>query len=260
MTQLETLAQARYAGGLSAQQDVIRAQVEQGNMSSEQIALETEHHHLHARLNALLARPADAPLSDPAALRPLPATEMLDWSTLRERVQAKNPQLFTEDARVQSAEKGRDLARKNRYPDVTFGVSPIQTGSAFKQWELMVELNIPLQQGSRAAQEREADAMLAAARERQQAAVNQVFTELTQGLSALDSARRTEILVNTRLLPQAELTFQSALAAYENGKADFATLIDAQRQIRLARLNQLKAKADAQLQLAEIERILGEEL
>ena len=260
MTQLESLAQTRYAGGLAPQQDVIRAQVEQGSMSSEQIALETEHHHLHVRLNALLARAPDEPLAQPGALRPLPATELLDWSTLRERVQAKNPQLFIEDARVQSAEKGRDLARKNRYPDVTFGVSPIQTGSAFKQWELMVELNIPLQQGSRAAQEREADAMLAAARDRQQAAANQVFTELTQGLSALEAARRTELLVNTRLLPQAELTFQSALAAYENGKADFATLIDAQKQIRGVRLSQLKAQVEAQFQLAEIERILGEEL
>jgi outer membrane protein TolC len=261
MAQLEGLSLSRYANGQALQQDVIRAQVEQGNMRSEQIALETEHHHLHARMNALLSRPADEPLAEPGALRPLPPPpDRLDWSALRERVQAKNPQLFTEDARVQSAEKGVALVRKNRYPDVTFGVSPIQQGSAFKQWELMVELNIPLQQGTRAAQEREAEAMLAAARERQQATANQVFSELTQNLSAMEAARRTELLVSTRLLPQAELTFKSAMTAYENGKVDFATLLDAQRQIRLARLNQLKAQVDAQLQLAELERILGEDL
>jgi outer membrane protein TolC len=41
---------------------------------------------------------------------------------------------------------------------------------------------------------------------------------------------------------------------------DFATLLDAQRQIRQARQNRIKAQADAQMRLAEIERILGEDL
>jgi outer membrane protein TolC len=260
MAQLEKVAASRYAGGLSVQQDVIRAQVEQGSMSSEQIALEMEHHHLYARMNALLARPDDAPLADPQAPRALPTPAQLDWNNLRERVQAKNPQLFTQDALAQAAEKSRDLVRKNRYPDFTFGVSPMQAGTAVKEWEVMVELNIPLQQGTRAAQEREAEAMLAAARERQQAAANQVFSELAQTLSALEAARLTDALNHDRLLPQAELTFQSALSAYENGKVDFATLLDAQKQIRLVRLNQLKAQLDAHLQLAELERILGEDL
>ncbi len=260
MARLEKVALSRYASGLAPQQDVIRAQVEQGNMAGEQIALQMEHHHLHARLNALLARPADAPLGVPADLRPLPTPAVLDEATLRDRVQARNPQLFSEEARIRSAEKSRDLARRNRYPDVTFGISPIQYGSAVKEWELMVELNIPLQQGSRAAQEREAEAMLAAARERKQAAANQVLSELAQGLSALEAARQTEALTRTRLLPQAELTFQAALAGYETGKVDFATLLDAQKQIRQVRQSQLKAQVDAQMQLADIERLLGEDL
>ncbi|MFX9150257.1 TolC family protein, partial [Acinetobacter baumannii] len=42
MTRLEKIAQVRYAGGLAAQQDVIRAQVEQTNMRNELIAVEAE--------------------------------------------------------------------------------------------------------------------------------------------------------------------------------------------------------------------------
>ena len=42
------------------------------------------------------------------------------------------------------------------------------------------------------------------------------------------------MLVKTQLLPQSELALQSALAAYENGKVEFATLLEAQRQIRKA--------------------------
>ena len=46
----------------------------------------------------------------------------------------------------------------------------------------------------------------------------------------------------------------------ETGKLDFATLLDAQRQIRKAKLDRLKAQAEAQFRLADIERLLGEEL
>jgi outer membrane protein TolC len=260
MTRLEKIAQVRYSGGLAAQQDVIRAQVEQTNIRNELIALETEQHHLHARLNALLARPNNAPLQVPAQLRKLPAPVTLDYATLEERVRTRNPQLFSDESKIKAAEKSRDLTYKNRYPDFTLGVSPIQYQNAIKEWELMVELNIPLQQSSRRSQERESESMLNAARSRKEATTNQVSAELAEALSGIEAARRTENLLANSLLPQAELTFKAALAGYETGKVDFATLLDAQRQIRQARQNQLKAQVDAQMRLAEIERLLGEDL
>ncbi len=260
MVRLEKVVQARYAGGLSAQQDVIRAQVEQTGLHGELVALETERHHLHTRLNALLGRPAMAPLADPEELRPLPAPAKLDYAALEERVMARNPRLSSEEFRVKAAEKSRDLAYRNRYPDFTFGVSPIQYQNAVKEWELMIELNIPLQQGARRAQERESEALLGAARARREATANQVLAELSENLAGLAAARRIEALVSGSLLPQSELSFKSALAGYENGKVDFATLLDAQRQIRQARQSQIKAQAEGQVRLAEIERILGEDL
>lgn len=260
MTRLEKVAQVRYAGGLAAQQDVIRAQVEQTNMRNELIALESEQQYLRARLNALLSRPTTAQLAEPSQLRKLPAPATLDFVALEERVRVRNPQLFADESKIKAAEKTRDLTYKNRYPDFTLGVSPIQYQGAIKEWELMVELNIPLQQVSRRAQERESESMLNAARARKEATVNQVTAELAESLAGLEAARRTETLLTGSLIPQSELTFQAALAGYETGKVDFATLLDAQRQIRQAKQNQFKAQVDAQVRLAEIERLLGEEL
>ncbi len=260
LSQLEKITQARYAGGLATQQDVIRAQIEQTNMQNELVALESESRQVNARLNALLARPAIAPLADPEKLAMLPAPAKLDYSALEERVRSRNPLLFAEESRVKAAEKSRDLVYKNRYPDITVGVSPIQYQNAVKEWELMVEFSIPLQQSSRRAQERESEAMLSAARSRKEALANQVLAELSENLAAIEAARRTEMLATNNLLPQAELTFRAALASYETGKVDFATLLDAQRQIRQARQNQIKAQAEAQIRLAEIEKLLGEEL
>lgn len=260
VVRLEKIAQVRYATGLAAQQDVIRAQVEQTNMRNELIALENERRQLQARMNALLSRPAEGPLAEPDRLRPLPAPARLDYAGLEGHVRARNPQLFTEEARIKSAEKNRELTYKNRYPDFTVGVSPIQYQNSVREWELMVELNIPLQQASRRAQERESEAMLSAARARRETTANQVLAELSENLAGIAAARRTETLITGSLLPQADLTFRAALAGYETGKVDFATLLDAQRQIRQARQDQIKAQAEAQVRLAEIERLLGEDL
>lgn len=160
---------------------------------------------------------------------------------------------------VQAAEKGRDLTYRNRYPDFTVGVSPIQYGRSVREWEVMVELNIPLQQASRRAQEREAEAVLASARSRREDVVNQVLADLYENIAGLEAARQVLELTTNSLLPQSQLTFQSALVGYESGKVDFATLLDAQKQIRQGRLSQAKAGVDAQMRLAEIERIVGEE-
>lgn len=260
MTRLEKVSQVRYAGGLAAQSDAIRAQVEQTAMRNELVMLENDKRMTQARLNMLLARPAVAPLAEPERLRPLPQPAKLDYAQLEDRVRGRNPQIFADDAKLKAAEKNRDLTYKNRYPDFAVGFAPVQIGKSVKEWEVMVEMNIPLQQSSRRAMEREAEAMLSAARSRKEATANQALAELAENLSGLDAARRTESLIANSLLPQAELTYQSALASYENGKVDFATLLDAQRQIRMARQNRIKAQAEAQARLADIERILGEEL
>jgi outer membrane protein TolC len=260
INRIEAIAQARYANGLVPQQDAIRVQVERTQMRNELIQMETEHHHTRARLNALLARSALAPLAEPAQMRPIPTAAKLDYVALEERLRAKNPQLFSDDAKIRAAEKTRDLTYRNRYPDATIGVVPMQTRSRVDTWGLMLEFNIPLQQESRRSQEREAEKMLDAARARKEATSNQLLADLSENLSAIDAAQRLEALAQTSLLPQAELTFQAALAGYETGKVDFATLLDAQRQIRNAKQNIIKTQAEQQARLADIERLIGEDL
>jgi len=257
---LEKIAQARYSSGLVPQQDVIRAQVEQTGMRGELLEIGNEHHHAEVKLNALLKRPAMAPLAEPVHPRPLPPPAKLDPAALEERLRVRNPQLFADKARVSAATKSRELAYRNRYPDFNLGISPIQSGSRINEWGLMVEFILPLQQESLRSQEREAVAMLAAAESRREATENQLLSDLAENLSELDAAGRLEDLARNSLLPQAELTYKAALAGYETGKLDFATLLDAQRQIRKAKLDALKAQAEAQRRLAEIERLLGEDL
>jgi cobalt-zinc-cadmium efflux system outer membrane protein len=135
MLRLERITRLRYTQGLAAQPDVIRAQVEQTSLRNELVGLDNDRRQLQARINALLARPATATLAEPAHLRPLPAPAVLDYAALEERVRVHNPQLFAEAARIGAAEKGRELAYRNRYPDFTVGLAPIQYQRSIDEWE-----------------------------------------------------------------------------------------------------------------------------
>lgn len=255
LDRLATISRNRYANGLAPQQDAIRARVERTALQAEIVQLENERHHAQVRINGLLARPAQAALAEPAPPPPVPG--QLDHAMLAERLRASNPGLFADEARIRAAERNRDATYRNRYPDVALGISPIQTGSRVSEWELMLEVSIPLQQGSRRSQEREAERMLEAARARRDAGANRLLSELAENVSAFESSQRVETLTRMDLLPQAELTFQAALAGYENGKVDFATLLDAQRQIRKAKQDVIRAQAEQQMRLAEIEKLVG---
>lgn len=261
VARMEQIARVRYANGLAAQQDAVRAQVEQTAMKTELVMLDNTQRQVEARLNALLSRPATMPLAAPQHLRSIPATASLEnYAVLENHIREHNPDLFVDEAGIRASEKNRDLVYKNRYPDFALGVSPTQAGNGVSEWGVMVELNIPLQQESRRSQERESEAMLAAARARKEATANRVLSALTENLSGVEAAQRTELLSSSSLLPQANITFESALTGYQTGRVDFATLLDAARQILNAKLEVLKAQADAQMRLAEIERLLGEDL
>lgn len=258
MRDLDRIAQTRYSTGLAPQQDVIKAQTEQTALRMKLIALQSERRQSHARLNALLNRPIGAPLADPGVLRsppPLP-----DAARLEERARRLNPQLTIQAAQIQAAQDNDMLVVKNRYPDLTVGVSPMQRDDRLDSWELMFEVNIPLQQQARRDQRVEAGAMLAAAQQRAHAMAAQVSGEMRAAVAEYEAVREKEQLLRSTLVPQAQATFSAALASYQTGKVDFATLLDAQRGISAARMDQLNARVELDMRLTEIERLIGEDL
>jgi outer membrane protein TolC len=259
MADLEQIARARYANGLVPQQDVIKAQTEVTTMRSELLMLGSERRQAAARLNGTLARAADAPLAEAEAPRAVPAAAR-DFAALTKTAGERNPTLAVQSAQIASAERNSSLVRANRWPDLTFGVSGIQMGTRLTDYELMVEVNIPWQRDVLRANENEALTMKSAAEAKRDAALVQVQSELGQNWAALDALGEQAAILQDTLLPQAQLTFESALSAYQSGRVDFGTLLDAQRAIRRTRLDLLKVQLEQQMRLAEIERIVGEDL
>jgi outer membrane protein TolC len=185
---------------------------------------------------------------------------LLNFAHLEKRIRAQNPDLSISEASIRANEKNRALVYKNRYPDFSLGIMPTQVDHSVDEWGVMLEINIPLQQSIRRDQEREAEAMLEAARAEKAAVTNRVLSQLVEHLSGIEAAKQTEALGVNSLLPETQITFESALVGYQTGKIDFATLLDAAKQILMAKREVLKAKVDAEMRLAQIERLLGEDL
>ena len=116
---LEDMAQGartRYANGMAAQQDLIRVRAEQTVLDAETINLKGEIRRASVRINSLVGDPLDVELAAPAAM-PDTAGFGKAWSELEQRLDA-TPALAAADAAVRGGRLERELAARERYPDV----------------------------------------------------------------------------------------------------------------------------------------------
>lgn len=259
-TSASKLAQTRYEQGLSSQQEWITAQLEEAALQSESYALQAEYHRDQARLNALLNRPAGAELAAPQALPPLPAAAELEETQLLQRLDSSSPQLQQQLA-VSAAMQGEaEMAARNRIPDFIVGVAPQQQGNGVSSWNAMLEFTIPLHEGSHSSHRHEAEQRVRASQEREQVLRQNLAADLGEHRAALQASSEQLQLIRQHNLPLVEMTYQSALAGYQNGRLDYATLWRAKREVQRTRLEEVDALASQQIHLAEIERLLGDAL
>ncbi|MDG4591250.1 MAG: TolC family protein [Defluviicoccus sp.] len=258
------VAQSRYAQGQGGQQDAVTAEVERGRLQADLARLDGERRNWNAQMNALLNRPVAAPLAPPQALRPVPAPESIEIGRLVERAQRANPQFRIDEARITADERSAELVRRNWYPDLTLGVSVFDADSNndrdFGGYEAMVSFAIPLQWGLRRAQEGEAVAKLAASRARRQATGLDLQGQIEAAYWALVSAQRGERILREVNIPQTKVVLQSALAGYQLGRVDLPSVLLADQAVLRVSLDRINLLIEQQVRLAEIERVIGEDL
>jgi cobalt-zinc-cadmium efflux system outer membrane protein len=254
----ERLALTRYSVGLVPQQDVLRAQSERTRLAIERLGAGERAAVAAAQLAALLALPGPAGLAEPLAL---PARRQPpELSTLVERALEGSPEVASARQSLAASERMRALASRERYPDLAVGLTNNRPRDGRDSWDLMIEVDIPLQQGRRRSQEREAERAREAALAGLRAVEATTAGRLGEARAAYAAELQRERLLASTLLPQAEANLRAAIADYESGRIDFATLIEAERQVLEARMRLLDAEVEAALRLAELETIVGGEL
>ena len=255
------VARDRYAQGRGSQQEVYKAEVEITRLAATLVRLEANRRGAIARLNALLARPVDAPLARPVKLRALPPEAALAPAALMQRALAANPSLAGGDAQVAAAAAGKQLADKSWYPDVMLKAGAIdRTGNGPNGYLAEIGLRVPLQWGLHEAQQREAAAQLGATQARRQGLELQIQSDLGAFAADLAGSRKTAELIRTQLLPQSQALLRSGTAGYGLGRAELTDVLRAEHDLADLRIELLNAEFDEQRQLAAIERLIGGDL
>jgi outer membrane protein TolC len=258
LSQVQGAAEARYRVGQGNQQDVLKAQLQH-----TKILQEIAHHHqeegrLEAQIKQLLGRPQESPdlMTETLAARTLPFAvgELLD------KARVQNPDLHSKEASIHEQETKVELAHKNFRPDFNVGYTYEHNASQFRDY-YMATFGIRLPNRGRQKAE------LAEAQQNQQRAERELDAESQRVLSevqqefvlATTSAERLKIY-SDGLIPQAEATFQSGLAAYQSNRQDFESLLSSFLDVLNLDLEYRNELVEHESALAELERLTGVDL
>lgn len=255
-------ARTMYGVGQGRQADVLRAQVEIARMDEELTRMRTERVAAAARLNALLDR-GDRPVASvvlpefPESLPPLGA--------LVAEAQANRPMVRAGEADVRSADAGVRLARREIWPDLTFGAQygqrPMPEGGTDHMLSLMLGVTVPVFAGSRQlAMRREAEAMRLMASADLEGMRADTRGRVAELYAAVQRSQRLAELYRGTILPQSRATVTSSLSSYRVGGVDFMTLLDNQMTVNRYRQELYQLEAEQGQALAELEMMLGREL
>jgi cobalt-zinc-cadmium efflux system outer membrane protein len=256
-------AEGLYQVGRAPQQDIIKALLERTELLNKLTWAEKDLFTSRARLNTLMSRAPDSSLAQPGE----PAITPVDLrsSDLEKIAVTQRPELRSLQSSIVRSDKAVELAERNRkYPDFMVGLqywfAPDQ--SPRHMYAPMLTLSIPFSPWTKDKRDYEIEEALAerqAARANLAAMKNMALFEIRDMSTKAEAAMRSISIYRDGLLPQAEQSFQAAVAAYQTGGVNFMTLLDAQRTIRDVRMGYYKALVDYEQSRADLERAVGRE-
>ncbi len=250
-------SETMYAVGDARQADVLRAQVELARVTGDLVRMEAMRTSAAARLNAVLDRPAMSPVG-PAAEPPW-VTELPSTDSLVSLALTRRPMLLAGNETLRAASLSERLARRELWPDLEVGLQYGWRGmedGTMHMASLMLGVRVPIWAGSRQqAMRREALAMREMASADLQAMEADTRGRVGELTASIARAQRLRALYTGSILPQAEATAASALAAYRVGRVDFMTLLEAQMSVNQYRQDTVNAAAELGQAIAELEML-----
>ena len=259
-------AESMYRVGEGRQADVLRANVEIAKMVQDTLRMQAMREAMTARLNALLDRDGALGVGTPVLPQfpdSLPPRAQLDAIAAGER-----PMIRAGVEDVSAADASARLARKEIIPDLVVGVQYGQRGSTGemgtgteRMGSLMLGASIPVFARDRQLKMRQETAAMKLMAQADLAAMRaETRGKIGEAYAALTRARSLAQLYRTTVLPQAEATVASALAAYRVGSVDFMTLLDDRMSVNTYRQELSTLEADEGKAWAELEMLTGRAL
>ncbi|HLW51368.1 MAG TPA: TolC family protein [Candidatus Angelobacter sp.] len=255
LTDIEQIAESRYRVGKGNQQEVLKAQLQHTRILQE---INTHHREVaeqQVRLKRLLGRDQESPdvVTEPLSERALPP----DASELRRQAGERNPEVAARKAMASRADTMVELSRKEFRPD--FGVEYMyqNTDRRFRDYyQATLTVTLP-NRGRRRAE-------LAQAVEEQKAAGAALDAETQRRMADVQEQYEFAKLSGDQLkiyreglIPQADATLRSAMAAYESNRQDFETLLSSFRDVLDIEEQYQKELSEHESALARLESLTG---
>lgn len=259
---LEKVATTRYKAGAPLA-PTMQAQVELGRLEDRIKSLQDMLQPSKARLNALLNRPSNAPLS----IAPILPYRQLNIAAeqLSGNLAQTSPELMELQANIAQGDSRIKLAKRSRLPDIMIGVNYIDTADASMAVADSgkdpiigtVGITLPIWFGKNRAQIESAAYQRTAAQLALENRRETLDADIQQALFKLRDADRKINLYKDSLVPKAKQSLEVNRQGYEAGHMEFINLIDAERMLLEFELAYERALSDHLIARANLTKLTG---
>jgi len=261
----EEVVRARYRVGSGSHPELVRVQVELGQLEDRLAQLRAMRPTYVADLNAALNRSAETPVAELAELPGRVAS--VDGPALAEIAKHSNPVLLALDERIEEQRIRSEVARKEGLPDFTVGLDYIVTNEAMDSSIaesgddpvlLSFGITVPLWRDKYDAGVREALARRLAVSHDRADEANRIAASIQRAWFEHTDADRRVRLFETTLIPKAEESLRASLAGYRAGDTSLLDLLDTERTLLEFAVSAERARADRGQALARLNTLVGQ--
>jgi outer membrane protein, heavy metal efflux system len=259
------ITESRYKVGKGIQQDVIKAQIEVSGFIERLELLNQKKEIVESRIRTILNRPPDSPLGKPEEVK---KSELkLSLGELYKLTESESPLLKAKKNLIERGNQSLKLAKKGYFPDFIAEFDWFNRGKFTNEgpfadmWQVKVGFIVPLYfwRKEKFGVEEAVSQLKEAKEEYNNTSLNLSLTVKDKYITAKTSEKLLD-LYSKGIIPQANLSLNSAIASYEVGNVNFLTLLDSITTLFNFELAYYTQLVEYEKALARIEEITGVEL
>ena len=258
LTQIVESARTKYSVGLVTQGDLLKVQVELAKLQNERAELDQQLVNANSMMNALRSAPATTPIGRVADIPLAKISDTLE--DLMARSMENRPELRGMKYELEMNNAELAASERERLPDLMVRGMYKQMAEGTDQWAAMLSINIPFAPwaSGKYTGKIEENSLAARATEQSFADMKNMIQAEVRDMWARTSSKWQQIeRFRQVMLPQAEQSLQSTLAAYETGRSDFLSLIDSYRMVQMLKMDYYMLVGEYFANVAQLERATG---
>ncbi len=259
LKQFVEIASKQYQVGMGKQTDIIRAQTELSSLVNEGINLLKSKKDIETMINTILSRPPYQQLGNVPGITE--EIQSFSFQQLLPVAVSNRPELKGMNYNIEMYRSELKASELEYYPD--FMVRLMYKNMADTKddfWSAMIGVNIPIAFWSKdkySGKVEENELNIKTAEEQFNSMKNMISYEVQNAVVKLETNRNLYNLNKNTVIPQADQTLQSTIAAYRTGKTEFLMLIDAYRMLFMAKLDFYMSEMNLQQAKAQLEQAVG---